>query len=92
MNGFYKSRKGYRDTVGDLLKFIRNIGEHINEEKNRQMKEILGDPSRYFQETFPDLVIYIYKKLKETEFRKHFPQPPPSLSVPEAAGPGGVQS
>lgn len=91
MNGFYKPRKGYRDTVGDLLKFIRNIGEHINEEKNRQMKEILGDPSRYFQETFPDLVIYIYKKLQETEFRKHFPQPPPSLSVPEAAGPGGVQ-
>lgn len=60
--------------------------------KNRKMKAILGDPSRYFQETFPDLVIYIYKKLKETEYRKHFPQAPPRLSVPEAAGPGGTQS
>lgn len=86
------SRKYYQDTVGDLLKFIRNIGEHINEKKSRKIKKILGDPSRYFQETFPDLVIYIYKKLKETEFKKHFPQPPPSLSVPEAAGPGSVQS
>lgn len=92
MNGFYEPPNRYRNTVGDLLKFIRNIGEHINDKKKRKMKEILGDPSRYFQETFPDLVIYIYKKLKETEFRKHFPQPPPSLSVPEAAGPGGVQS
>lgn len=94
MNHFYEKRKKnpYQDTVGDLLKFIRNIGEHINEEKKRGMKEILGDPSRYFQETFPDLVIYIYKKLKETEYRKHFPQPPPRLSVPEAVGPGGIQS
>ncbi|XP_029394654.1 2-5A-dependent ribonuclease [Mus pahari] len=93
MNNFYKKRQNpYQDTVGDLLKFIRNIGEHINEKKNRRMKEILGDPSRYFQETFPDLVIYIYKKLKETEYSRHFPQAPPRLSVPEAVGPGGIQS
>lgn len=57
-----------------------------------RMKAKLGDPSRYFQETFPDLVIYIYKKLKETEYRKHFPQAPPHLSLPEAAGPGATQS
>ena len=37
MNHFYEKRKKnpYPDTVGDLLKFIRNIGEHINEEKKR---------------------------------------------------------
>ncbi|XP_028631599.1 2-5A-dependent ribonuclease [Grammomys surdaster] len=93
MNCFYEtSQNYYQDTVGDLLKFIRNIGEHINEKKNRKMKKILGDPSCYFQKTFPDLVIYIYKKLKETEYRKHFPQAPPRLSVPEAPGPGGAQS
>ncbi|XP_052056323.1 2-5A-dependent ribonuclease [Apodemus sylvaticus] len=93
MNDFYKKNQNfYQDTVGDLLKFIRNIGEHINEKKNRKMKAKLGDPSRYFQETFPDLVIYIYKKLKETEYRKHFPQAPPHLSLPEAAGPGATQS
>ncbi|XP_057626245.1 2-5A-dependent ribonuclease [Chionomys nivalis] len=88
MNDFYKAmRNPYQNTVGDLLKFIRNMGEHINENKNKDMKERIGDPSRYFQETFPDLAIYVYNKLKDTEYRKHFPQTQSSLSVPEAAGP-----
>ncbi|XP_069315345.1 2-5A-dependent ribonuclease [Eulemur rufifrons] len=75
MNEFYKKRRKcvYRNTVGDLLKFIRNIGEHIDEDKNKGMKEIMGDPSRYFQKTFPDLMIYVYTKLQNTEYRKHFP-------------------
>lgn len=34
MNEFYKKGKTYQNTVGDLLKFIRNLGEHINEQKN----------------------------------------------------------
>ena len=36
MNVFYKKKKiyTYQNTVGDLLKFIRNLGEHINEQKN----------------------------------------------------------
>ena len=36
MNVFYKKKKiyTYKNTVGDLLKFIRNLGEHINEQKN----------------------------------------------------------
>lgn len=94
MDYFYtrNNRKPYQDTVGDLLKFIRNIGEHIDEDKNKHMKERIGDPSRYFQETFPDLVIYVYKKLRNTEYRKHFPQAQSSLSVPEAAGPADLQS
>ncbi|XP_059136497.1 2-5A-dependent ribonuclease [Peromyscus eremicus] len=94
MDYFYtrNDRKPYQDTVGDLLKFIRNIGEHIDEDKNKQMKERIGEPSRYFQETFPDLVIYVYKKLRNTEYRKHFPQAPSSLSVPETAGPADLQS
>lgn len=75
MNKFYKQKGNfYRDTVGDLLKFIRNIGEHINEERNKWMKEKIGDPSCYFQKTFPDLVIYVYRKLQDTQYRKHFPQ------------------
>lgn len=37
MNDFYKkNRNFYQDIVGDLLKFIRNLGEHINEEKNKE--------------------------------------------------------
>ncbi|XP_008072596.1 2-5A-dependent ribonuclease [Carlito syrichta] len=76
MNKFYKRRKDkvYQDTVGDLLKFIRNIGEHINEKKNEKIKSKIGEPSQYFQEKFPDLVIYVYTKLKNTEYRKHFPE------------------
>ncbi|XP_038205715.1 2-5A-dependent ribonuclease-like [Arvicola amphibius] len=93
MNDFYKTKKNpYQNTVGDLLKFIRNMGEHINENKNKDMKERIGDPSRYFQETFPDLAIYVYKKLKDTEYRKHFPLTQSSLSVPQAAGPVDLQS
>ncbi|KAM6165274.1 2-5A-dependent ribonuclease [Erethizon dorsatum] len=75
MNKFYqKSGKFYQENVGDLLKFIRNIGEHIDDKKNKWMKEIIGEPSRYFQKTFPDLVIYVYTKLQNTEYKKHFPQ------------------
>lgn len=48
MNAYYKkiSKKKkakhtnegnlYQDTLGDLLKFIRNLGEHINEQKNKK--------------------------------------------------------
>ncbi|KAK7825245.1 hypothetical protein U0070_009734 [Myodes glareolus] len=93
MDDFYKAKRNpYQNTVGDLLKFIRNMGEHINEDRNKDMKERIGEPSHYFQKTFPDLVIYVYKKLKDTEYRKHFPQTQPSLSVPEAAGPVDLQS
>uniref|UniRef100_A0A8D2CWZ6 Ribonuclease L n=1 Tax=Sciurus vulgaris TaxID=55149 RepID=A0A8D2CWZ6_SCIVU len=75
MNKFYEKKGNfYKDTVGDLLKFIRNMGEHINEEKNKWMKKKIGDPACYFQKTFPDLVIYVYRKLQDTEYRKHFPQ------------------
>ncbi|XP_057584834.1 2-5A-dependent ribonuclease isoform X2 [Hippopotamus amphibius kiboko] len=57
MNEFYKRGNVYQDTVGDLLKFIRNLGEHINEKKNKEMKSKIGEPSQYFQEKFPDLVM-----------------------------------
>lgn len=75
MNKFYeKKRNFYEDTPSDLLKFIRNLGEHINEDKNKEMRLIIGEPSRYLQMKFPDLVIYVYKKLQNTEYRKHFPK------------------
>ncbi|XP_057363920.1 2-5A-dependent ribonuclease [Manis pentadactyla] len=75
MNKFYEKKGNfYRDTVGDLLKFIRNLGEHINEEKNKKMKSIIGEPSQYFQKKFPDLVMYVYMKLQNTEYSKYFPK------------------
>ncbi|KAK1329279.1 hypothetical protein QTO34_011460 [Cnephaeus nilssonii] len=76
MNSFYKNKPylKYQDTVGDLLRFIRNLGEHIDEEKNKWMKSKIQDPPRYFQEKFPDLVIYVYMRLQNTEYAKHFPK------------------
>ncbi|KAF5916688.1 hypothetical protein HPG69_005483 [Diceros bicornis minor] len=75
MNKFYKeSSNFYQNTVGDLLKFIRNVGEHIDEKKNEKMKSRIGIPSHYFQKKFPDLIIYVYTKLQNTEYRKHFPK------------------
>uniref|UniRef100_A0A2K6UYH1 2-5A-dependent ribonuclease n=1 Tax=Saimiri boliviensis boliviensis TaxID=39432 RepID=A0A2K6UYH1_SAIBB len=91
MNMFYK-KKGkdcYQNTVGDLLKFIRNLGEHIDEEKNKKIKLKIGDPSWYFQKTFPDLVIYVYAKLQNTEYRKHFPHIH-SPNKPQCDGAGGA--
>lgn len=90
MNAFYKdSGSFYQNSVGDLLKFIRNIGEHIHEDRNRRMKAQIGDPACYFQKTFPDLLMYVYRKLRDTEYREHFPQltPHAGLCVAEVAGP-----
>ncbi|XP_035135647.3 2-5A-dependent ribonuclease isoform X2 [Callithrix jacchus] len=91
MNMFYKKRRKncYENTVGDLLKFIRNLGEHINEENNKKIKLKIGDPSWYFQKTFPDLVIYVYAKLQNTEYGKHFPHTH-SPNKPQCDGAGGA--
>ncbi|XP_008582665.1 PREDICTED: 2-5A-dependent ribonuclease [Galeopterus variegatus] len=89
MEKFYVKRGNYyQNTVGDLLKFIRNIGEHINEERNKKIKLKIGDPSQYFQKTFPDLVIYVYTKLQNTEYRKHFPKTH-NPNMPQCEGCGG---
>ncbi|XP_007935844.1 2-5A-dependent ribonuclease [Orycteropus afer afer] len=75
MNSYYKKTGNfYQDTVGDLLKFIRNLGEHIDEDKNKSIKLKIGDPSWYFQKTFPDLVVYVYTKLQDTKYEKYFPK------------------
>ncbi|XP_066117387.1 2-5A-dependent ribonuclease [Saccopteryx bilineata] len=96
MNAFYtkKGKKGkkYQDSVGDLLKFIRNLGEHINEEKNKDMKEIIQDPAQYFQKTFPELVIYVYTKLQNTEYARHFPKSHNTLEPCCGRGDGGQQA
>ncbi|XP_029791111.1 2-5A-dependent ribonuclease isoform X2 [Suricata suricatta] len=39
---YYKKCKRYKDTVSDLLRFIRNLGEHINEEKNKTWSLVMG--------------------------------------------------
>lgn len=95
MNDFYRNKNKphwcYRDSVEDLLRFIRNIGEHIDEEKNQKMKARLGDPALYFLRTFPDLLMHVYHRLRQSEFRRHFPQLslPAGPGVPETEVPGG---
>lgn len=87
MNDFYKkTRNFYQDTVGDLLKFIRNLEGHIDEERNEEMKSRIGDPSQYLQKTFPELIIYVYTKLQNTEYRKHFPKTHQEALGPAVAG------
>lgn len=80
MSAYYnkKSRFQYQNTVGDLLKFIRNIRQHINEKKNEKIKAKIGEPSKYFQEIFPDLFLYVYQRLHNTEYEKYFLQDSPS--------------
>lgn len=39
-----------------------------------RMKSIIGEPSQYFQKKFPDLVMYVYMKLQNTEYSKYFPK------------------
>ncbi|XP_003785845.1 2-5A-dependent ribonuclease [Otolemur garnettii] len=88
MNEFYADKGNYyRNTVGDLLKFIRNIGEHLDEKKNKKIKAVIGDPSSYFQNKFPDLVVYVYTKLQNTEYKKHFPETQ-SPNKPQGDGDG----
>ncbi|XP_077619361.1 2-5A-dependent ribonuclease isoform X2 [Crocuta crocuta] len=41
MNKYYEKHKRYKNTVNDLLKFIRNLGEHINEERNKKWSLIM---------------------------------------------------
>lgn len=78
MNAFYKRKRGYQNNVTDLLKFIRNIGEHINEDKNKYMKSIMGEPSQYFQEKFPSLFLYVYQRLKNTDYAHHIQKNSPA--------------
>ncbi|XP_020840023.1 2-5A-dependent ribonuclease [Phascolarctos cinereus] len=73
MDSFYSFKKCYRNTVGDLLKFIRNMGEHIEEETYKDVKPKIGEMSQYFQELFPGLVMYVYNRLRNMDYRKHFP-------------------
>ena len=52
------------------------------------MKSKIGEPSQYFQEKFPDLVMYVYRKLQNTEYTKHFPKTH-NLNKPRCDGGGG---
>uniref|UniRef100_A0A8C8RE87 Ribonuclease L n=1 Tax=Pelusios castaneus TaxID=367368 RepID=A0A8C8RE87_9SAUR len=67
-------RKYYENCVTDLLKFIRNMGEHFDE-KEAEVKETMKEPSEYFLNLFPELTVYVYKKLRGIQHHKHFPKP-----------------
>ncbi|XP_069497525.1 2-5A-dependent ribonuclease-like isoform X1 [Ambystoma mexicanum] len=59
----------YTDTVSSLLKFIRNMGEHLPE-KPENIKDIVQNPAEYFLKRFPDLTLYVYETIRcSTEYR-----------------------
>ncbi|XP_070797043.1 2-5A-dependent ribonuclease [Pituophis catenifer annectens] len=73
--GNKKNKKGtrtYETDVTGLLKFIRNMGEHYLE-KDDEVRKKIGEPADYFLDRFPDLTIYIYQQLYNTDYSKHFP-------------------
>ncbi|KAM7162177.1 2-5A-dependent ribonuclease-like isoform 1-T1 [Macrochelys suwanniensis] len=65
-------KKQYENYITDLLKFIRNMGEHFDE-KEEKVKEIIKEPSEYFLNLFPDLTVYVYKCLRSIQHHRHFP-------------------
>nr|XP_060630453.1 2-5A-dependent ribonuclease [Anolis sagrei ordinatus] len=67
-----RPKKGYENCVTDLLKLIRHTGEHLKE-KDEQVKDIVGEPADYFLNLFPNLTIYVYRCLYNTQYAKHFP-------------------
>lgn len=67
-------KKQYENYVTDLLKFIRNMGEHFDE-KEEKVKEIIKEPSEYFLNLFPELTVYVYKCLCSIQHHRHFPSP-----------------
>ncbi|CAM5161232.1 unnamed protein product [Natator depressus] len=67
-------KKQYENYVTDLLKFIRNMGEHFDE-KEEKVKDIIKEPSEYFLHLFPELTVYVYKRLRGIQHHKHFPSP-----------------
>ncbi|XP_063154518.1 2-5A-dependent ribonuclease [Candoia aspera] len=70
--GNKKGNRHYGPCVTDLLKLIRNMGEHYNE-KSDEVRGIVLDPADYFLNLFPDLIIFIYQRLYDTEYRIHLP-------------------
>lgn len=62
-----------RRVVTPLWEEMQGTGQ-LDKVKVVLMRLIIGEPSRYLQMKFPDLVIYVYKKLQNTEYRKHFPK------------------
>ncbi|XP_013912088.1 PREDICTED: 2-5A-dependent ribonuclease [Thamnophis sirtalis] len=69
-----KVKRLYRCGVADLLKLIRNMGEHYSE-KDAEVHEIIRDPADYFLNLFPDLTIYVYQRLCNSDYSKYFPNP-----------------
>ncbi|XP_032082417.1 2-5A-dependent ribonuclease [Thamnophis elegans] len=69
-----KVKRLYSPGVVDLLKLIRNMGEHYPE-KDDEVKEIIQDPADYFLNLFPDLTIYVYQHLHNSKYSKYFPNP-----------------
>ncbi|XP_072429490.1 2-5A-dependent ribonuclease-like isoform X2 [Chiloscyllium punctatum] len=72
MNKRQGKNKEYKDTTSDLLKFIRNLIQHFDEKK--EFHSLMKNPEDYSFGLFPDLIVAVYKAVKDTEWKKYFPK------------------
>ncbi|XP_035188527.1 2-5A-dependent ribonuclease isoform X2 [Oxyura jamaicensis] len=64
----YGNKIHYKNSVTDLLRFMRNLDEH----PNKRIDEITGDYAEYFLKHFPALTIYVYNCLRRHPNYSHF--------------------
>ncbi|XP_035677747.1 serine/threonine-protein kinase/endoribonuclease ire-1-like [Branchiostoma floridae] len=57
-----ESTRPYNQSVGDLLRLIRNVRQHY-QELSEELQELVDD--KYFLRLFPSLVVHIYKILRK---------------------------
>ena len=57
----------YNNAITQLLRFLRNVKEHINDTRTSEsMRQLIGEPSVYFlhEDRFPILPMRVYRILK----------------------------
>nr|XP_013054913.2 2-5A-dependent ribonuclease isoform X2 [Anser cygnoides] len=64
----YGKKFYYKNSITDLLRFIRNLDEH----PKKRIDEITGDYAEYFLKHFPALTIYVYNCLRRHPEYSHF--------------------
>ncbi|XP_009900305.2 2-5A-dependent ribonuclease [Dryobates pubescens] len=66
----------YSNSVIDLLRFIRNLDEHANNE----ISKVTGDHAEYFLKLFPALTMYVYNSLRRHPRYRHLMESQSSAS------------
>lgn len=57
----------YGNDVTELVRIMRNLDEH----KDEEISSMIGDYAEYFLEVFPELTIYVYNSLRQNPTYSH---------------------